>query len=100
MDQDTETRAEIVNLPPSPRQIRETPFPGGECAVIAVGLILWSLLMQGDIARIWTKIKAKRETDKQVYAADISALKDQVASDALNDEDRAAIEEMKKEAGE
>src|ERR1700744_1709904 len=98
MDADvTEVQAEIVELPPTAREPVWIPLIGCE---IVVGLILWSLLMQGDIARLWTKVKEKRATERQTANDDIAALRKQIQEDALNDDDRAAIEEIRKEAGE
>src|SRR6201986_3865612 len=92
---DEEIKAEIVEHP------RLTPpLPWIACTEIGLGFILWGLLMQGDIARLWLKIKQKRDAERKTAQDDIASLRAQIQNDALNDDDRAAIEEIKREAGE
>lgn len=93
--------AEIVQLPPSDRAEREAGLPlwsfGVDVALLV--LALGVLTMQGDIANAWNRIKAKRAKAAADAEDEVKMLRDQIAADGLNDDDRKAIEEIKAEAG-
>lgn len=99
-----ETLAETVALPPSPRIMRQQRIEGLTGVLLVVGVVRCSTVlvrrffqMPGDIAKAWASHKAKRQAMLDAHAADVKMLRDQIEADGLDDADRAAIDEMKKE---
>jgi hypothetical protein len=105
---------EEVQLPPSTRQLHEASRIElhGHLVWLAVFVVfaIWRLIMAGDIARLWTKAKAKIENDKAMarssYNTDLEMLRSEINNappapvSELNDDDRAAIADMKTFVGE